>query len=362
VAAVAATGRGAFAAVAFVASLLGRGVRGLALGAVATVAGLARGMFAVVRGLVLALVWTALLPFRGARLVLVAAARGALGVGRAAGASGRAVGQGIASVVRDVAALVGAVARVIGAGARAIGTRRPEWASVLPLATLLALAIGEIATGMGFPFATLGLLVLAGFTSLALLPHPTHVLAVLAAFVVALAAGWRAEHLPESTGLWFDALVYLCSLAAIRSAYVAARSFAREAAVPGRAAEQERAHLRASRAIGAVLAVQCIAFALWNVDGGFATAQLLGELLLVGGGLLLAWVVRRGKYVGTAQVVLSLGAFASVVALIAAQLSAWASGQFLTATSIGAGVLVLALTAALCVVVHARMTDSDFGA
>jgi hypothetical protein len=239
-------------------------------------------------------------------------------------------------------------------------TREPQRAAYLPHTALAALGGTEMFTP-GFPFATVGLLLVAAFAALALISRPVTMGGVLLAWALAVTCGWRAERVAAESPVWVDALIYLASLAALRSAYVALRSFATDAALAPRAPEQERAHRRASRAIGVALAAQCLAFALWSLGSGASGAVVFGELLLVGAGAALAWVVRSGQYVRTAQAVLTAGAFGAIVVAIAAQLSAFAIGQAFTAASVGALLMLALVTTALVVIVHTRQIDSDHG-
>jgi hypothetical protein len=233
----------------------------------------------------------------------------------------------------------------------------------MPLGALAVLFGAELFASGGFPFATLALVTVGACALLAALSGPASMLAVLLAWGLAIAAAWRAESVTAETSAWLDALVYLSSLAALRFAYVTARAFVRETPAMQRAEDQERAHRRASRAIGLVLAVQCLVFALWSgKEGRLHDAPLFGELLLVGAGLALAWVVRTGRYVRTAQAVLTLGALGALVLLIAMQLHAFAAGQFVTVASIGAGLALLLVAGALTVVVHTRLIDVEHGA
>ncbi|HEX5136060.1 MAG TPA: hypothetical protein VFY93_03750 [Planctomycetota bacterium] len=360
---IAAVVRGIATAVAFLGRLAGRGIAALLLGILATLKGLAIGVFVCVRATARALVWTILLPFRALAIVAVAAARGTRRLGILFADAVRTVAAGIVALVRGMAAVIGLAIRSIRHAAAAIGdvvgTREPQRASFLPLLGLATLGGLEMLGTAGFPFATVGLLLLAAFASLALLARPIPMGGVLLAWGLAVACGWRAERVGPSSPAWVDALVYLVALAALRSAYVAARAFINDAPVTPRDPNQQRAHGRASGAIGLVLAAQCIAFTLWSAKSGIESAALFGELLLVGAGAALAWVVRTGQYMRTAQGVLTLGALGSIVLLIAAQLGAFAKGEVFTAASIGAGLLLALVTGALTVVVHTRLLDAE---
>jgi len=359
---VAAVLRGIAIALAFLGRLAGRGVVALFVGILVSIRSLALGIFACVRALARAILWVALLPFRAGRLLAIGLFRVARLVAEAVGT----VAMGLVALVRGVLAVLGLGARAVGRAARSVGTvlatTQPQYAACLPLAVLAVLCSLELAGPGAFPFATLGLLLLGMFTALALLPRPTGMIALLLSWGLAVAAIWRAEAYSLATPIWVDALVYLTALAALRSAYVAARTFVRETPVARRDVAQERAHRRASRAIGIVILVQCAAFAFWSANGGtILGAPLFGELLLVGAGLALAWVVRSGYYVRTAQAVLTLATLAALVGVIATQLKAFAVGQLYTTVSIGAMVLMLLVTAALTVVVHTRLIEESNG-
>jgi len=363
---ISATVRGVAKALAFSGRLVGRGIALVGRGTFATVASIAIGIFACVRGTVRLALRIAFLLFLATRIVAVGLARGVRNGAALFADAASTVGAGLVEVVRAAIALVRLAGRGISLAARSVGaalsTREPQHAALLPLGTLAALGIAEIMGLGGFPFATLGLLVVGAFACLALLSRPVNIVAVLLAWGLAVTAGWRAERISLDTPVWFDALVYLSALAALRSAYVAARAFLRESPATQRDAEQERAHRRASRAIGMVLAAQCVVFTFWSAaDGGFAGAPLFGELLLVGAGIALAWVVRTGQYVRAAQAMLTLGAIATLVLTVAAQFSAFGAGQLVTAASLGSALLLLLVAAALIVVVHTRMVDTDRG-
>ncbi len=359
--------RGVAKALAFLGRMIARGVAVLGRGVFATLVSIAFGTFTCVRGTVRLALRIALLPSLAARILAVALARGVRN-----GAT--LLVEALGTVIAGLAALIGAAVALVRLAGRGISgvakpalavlaTREPQHAAFLPLATLAVLGGAEIVGKGAFPFATLGLLIVAAFAALALMSRPVNMFAVLLAWGLAVTAGWRAERVSLDTPAWLDALVCLCSLAALRSAYVAARTFMRESPAAPRATEQVVAHRRASRAIGMVLAAQCIAFTFWSAtDGSFSGAPLFGELLLIGAGLALAWVVRSGQYVRTAQVVLTLGAVVALVVALAAQFSAFGAGQLFTAASLGAGLLVLLVAAALTVVVHTRAIDTDHAA
>ncbi len=364
---IAATVRSIVIVLAFMGRLLLRGLAVLGRETFATIASLAIGTFVCFRATVGLVLRIAFLPFIALRILVVLLARGVRNGAVLLVEAGRMVVAGLAEIARAAVAL----ARLAGIGIRrlapvvgaALATHQPQYAALLPLGTLGVLGAAEVFGAGGFPFATVGLLIIGSFASLALLSRPVNVLAVLLAWALAVATGWRAERVSFETSVWLDALVYLSAIAAIRSAYVAARAFVREVPSIPRDAVQERAHRRASRAIGIVLAAQCVAFALWSAaDGDLSDAPLFGELLLVGAGMALAWVVRSGQYVRTAQAVLSLGAIAALVGVIAAQLGAFAAGRLFTAASLGAGVMLLLVAAALTVVVHTRLIDTEHGA
>jgi hypothetical protein len=364
---IAATARGIATAVAFLGRLLLAGAVLLGRGIFGTVRALAVGIFVCVRTTARLVLWTALLPFRALRMVAVALARGTRNVAGLLADAAVIVGTGLSELVRAGVALARLGARSVAALARPIGavvaTREPQYAALLPLGMLAVLGGAEFLGPASFPLLTIGLLILAAFACLALLSGPTTILAVILAWTLAVVTGWRAERISLETPAWLDALVYLSALAALRSAYVAARAFVRDAPALPRAAEQERAHRRASRAIGIVLAAQCIAFSVWSAsEGRLHDAPLFGELLLVGAGMALAWVVRTGQYVRTAQFVLSIGAIGAIVVAIAAQFHAFAAGRLFTAASFGAGILLLFVAAALTVVVHTRLIDAEHGA
>jgi len=359
---IAAVLRGIAAAVAFLGRLAGRGVLALVVGILASLRSLAVGTFVCVRATARAVLWIALLPFLALRLIAVTLARGIASIAVLLAGAARTVAMGLAQLVLGAFAIVRVAARGIALGARsvgtAVGTKEPQRACYLPLATLSALGVLELTGTGGFPFATLGLLLLGTFAALALLPRPTSMVAVLLSWGLAVAAAWRAEIVSASTPAWIDALVYLTSLAAIRSAYVAARGLVRDAPAAWRSAQQERAHRRASRAIGIVLAVQCVVVAA-ATQGSISGAPLFGELLLVGVGLALAWVVRTGHYVLLAQIALTIGAAAALVGTIATEFAAFAAGRLFTATSLGAFGLLLIATTALIVVVHTRLLETE---
>jgi hypothetical protein len=255
-------------------------------------------------------------------------------------------------VAEGVRGLVAAVVRPARAAAAAAATREPNRAAFLPLVVLGGLGVVEMFTP-GFPFATVGLLLLAAFAALALMSRPVTMTGVVLAWALFAACGWRAEAVAGDSPVWLDVLVYLASLAALRSAYVAARGLsadAAQAAAPG----QARACRLASRAIGVALIAQCAVLALWSAANDVNAAVIFGELLLVGAGVALALAVRSGQYMRTAQTVLTFAALGAVVLLIAAQLSAFAAGQAFTVTSIGAGVLLLLMSAALVIMIHTR--------
>jgi hypothetical protein len=368
VAAAVAIGRGLFRAVAFSVSLLFRGILALGRGVLATLVAIARGVAATALFTGRIVLRVALVPFLLGRILLVAAARGAGMIGRLALGTGRVAATGFVELGGDAVALSRFCARGIARGGRAVGaavaTKHPAYGAVAPVATLGLLAVAEGTYGTGFPFATIGLLLLASFVPLALLPRPTGAFGVLLAWLLAVVAVWRAERLGASTAVWFDALVYLCALAAVRSTYVAIRAFFRETPVEGRHEQQERAHRRASRAIALVLAVQCVAYAVWaGVEGRpLADAPFFGLLFLLGGGMVLAWVVRCGRCVRTAELSLSLATLAALVGTIATQLAALGAGQVFNAASLSMGVLLLVLASALTVVVHTRLTDLEYAA
>ncbi len=357
--------RGIATAVAFLARLAGRGIAALFVGIFVTLRSLAVGIFVCLRATVLALVWILLLPFRAARIVAVAAARGIRGLVILFADAVRNVAAGLVALACGAVALVRLAGRTALRPLRALGavlvTREPQRAAFLPLVALALLGGAEMFTP-GFPFATIGLLLLAAFSSLALLSRPVTMGAALLAWAVAVACGWRAERVADESPIWIDALMYLASLAALRSAYVAVRAFATDAALAPRTPEQELAHRRASRAIGIVLVAQCVAFAAWSIASDVDASLIFGELLLVGAGAALAWVVRTGQYVRAAQAVLTAGAFAAIVVMIAAQFSAFGAGRLVTPASLGAGLLLALVTGALIVVVHARHIDTDHGA
>jgi hypothetical protein len=356
---VAAVVRAIAISLAFLGRLALRGVVALLRGGVAGVGSLALGLYACVRLLARAVVWAVLLPLLALRFLVVGLARGVRNLAGLLAGAAVTVATGIAQLVRGVGALLGllggGVARAAKPVSATIATREAGRAGLLPLATLAVLGGAELLGPGSFPFATLGLLLLAAFASLALLPKPTGMGAVLLAWALAVAAMWRAESVTDGTTAWMDALVYVATLAALRSAYVAARSFAREAPVAWRDDVQARAHRRAARAIGIVVAAQCVAFAVWSgVQGRFPEATLFAELLLVGAGIALAWVVRSGRYVGVAQAVLSLAALVALVGVIAAQFTAFAAGHLVTPASLGAALGLLLVASALTVVIHTR--------
>lgn len=360
-----AVARGIATAVAFLARLVGRGIALLFVGIYVTFRSLAVGIFVCLRAVVLALAWVLLLPFRIARILAVATARGIRGLAILFADAARTVAAGLVALARGTVAGVRLAARTAVRPLRALGaavaTREPQRAAFLPLVALAMLGCAEMFTP-GFPFGTIGLLLLAAFSSLALLSRPVTMGAVLLAWAVAVACGWRAERIADETPYWIDALMYLASLAALRSVYVAVRAFATDAALAPRTEEQALAHRRASRAIGIALAAQCVAFAVWSLASDIDASLIFGELLLVGAGVALAWVVRTGQYVRAAQAVLTVGAFAAVVVMIAAQFSAFGAGRLVTPASLGAGLLLALVAGALIIVVHARHIDSDHGA
>jgi hypothetical protein len=362
---ISAVARGIAAAAAFLGRLAGRGVAALLIGVFATVRSLAKGTLACVRGIATALVWTILLPFRALRVVAIAAARGVRTVALAVAGALGTVAAGLAALAGGVATAVLVAGRGIARATKLAGgvllTREPQRAALLPLAALAPLGAVEMFVS-GFPFATVGLLLLAAFAALVLMSGSATMGGVLLAWALAVACGWRAERVTPDSPVWVDALIYVASLLALRSAYVAVRTFATDAGVAPRALEQERAHRRASRAIGLALVAQCVACAAWSLNSGIETAVVLGELLLVGMGVALAWVVRTGHYVRTAQAALTVGSVGAIVAAIAAQFGAFAKGQVFTAASLGAGLLVLLTAGALVVVVHTRLVDSEHGA
>jgi hypothetical protein len=363
----AATVLGLWLAIAFLGRLLGRGIALVGRGVFATLAALAIGIFVCLRMTLRIAFRLAILPFLAVRILAIALARGVRNGAVLLGEAARTIAAGLAVLARATVALVLLAARGIVGLARPVGaalrTREPQYAALLPLSTLAVLGLTEVLGASSFPFATLGLLLIAAFAYLAFLSASVNILAVLLAWALAVTTGWRAERITLETSAWFDALVYLTALAAVRSTYVAARAFVRESPAIPRAAVQERAHRRASRAIGIVLAAQCVAFAFWTAaDGRLADAPLYGELLLVGAGLSLAWVVRTGQYVRTAEAVLTLGAIGALVGTIAAQFGAFGAGQIFTAASVGAAALLVLVTAALTIVVHTRLIDTEHGA
>ncbi len=359
-----ATVRGIAKALAFLGRLLARGVAAVGRGALATVVSIATGIFACVRGTLRLALKIVLLPFLAARIVAVAVARHVRnGVVLLADAL-RTVVAALAEVMRAVVALVRFAGRGITKPAlAALTTREPQNAAFLPLATLAVLGGAEIVGRGGFPFATVGILVIAAFAALALLSRPVSMPAVLLAWGLAVIVGWRAAGVSLDTPAWLDALVYLSALAALRSAYVAVRTFVRESPSVPRGADQVVAHRRASRAIGLVLVAQCIGFAFWSAaKGSLSSAPVFGELLLVGAGIALTWVVRTGLYVRTAQVALTLGTVGALVLAIATQFSAFGAGQLFSAASLGAGLLLLLVASALTIVIHTRIIDTEHGA
>jgi hypothetical protein len=244
-----------------------------------------------------------------------------------------------------------------------MATREPRKALLLPLGTLVAVGMAEIIAMGGFPFATCGLMLIGACGLLSVISQPGHVLGVILVWALAIGCAWRAESVGVETPALLDMFIYLAALAAVRAAYVTARAFVRDVPTVPRTPDQERAHLRASRAIAVVLAAQCVAFGFWSAaQGRLLEAPLFGELLLVGAGMALAWVVRSGHYVRTAQVVLTLSALGALVGALAAQFNAFAVGRLVTAASLGAGMLLMLVASALVIVVHTRLIDSEHGA